>query len=52
MQDWGSTMAAPIASLIIEKYLTGSVTRKWLEDRILNADFINREIASADEQEN
>jgi penicillin-binding protein 2 len=39
---FGSTMAAPIASLIIEKYLTGSVSRKWLEDRILSADFINR----------
>ena len=49
---WGSTMAAPIASLIIEKYLTGSVSRKWLEDRILNADFINRKIAVTDEQEN
>lgn len=40
---YGSTMAAPIASLIIEKYLTGEVSRKWLEDRMLNADFINRE---------
>ncbi len=49
---WGSAMAAPIASLIIEKYLTGSVTRKWLEDRILNTDFINREIALTDGQEN
>ncbi len=49
---WGSTMAAPIASLIIEKYLTGSVSRKWLEDRILSADFINRVIAVSDEQEN
>ncbi len=38
---YGSTMAAPIASLIIEKYLTGNVTRKWLEERILNANFIN-----------
>lgn len=40
---YGSTMAAPIASLIIEKYLTGEAPRKWLEDRILKADFINRE---------
>lgn len=39
----GSSMAAPIASLIIEKYLTGSVTRKWLEDHILAADFIHKE---------
>ncbi len=49
---FGSAMAAPIASLIIEKYLTGSVSRKWLEDHILAADFINREIAETDEQEN
>ncbi len=49
---FGSAMAAPIASLIIEKYLTGEVTRKWLEDRILSADFINREVASTSRQEN
>ena len=50
---FGSTMAAPIASLIMEKYLTGSVSRKWLEDRILDADFINRTLTAAvsDEQE-
>jgi len=50
---FGSTMAAPIASLIMEKYLTGSVSRKWLEDRILDADFINRTLTAAvsDDQE-
>ncbi len=32
---WGSRWAAPIASLMIEKYLTGQVDRKWLEKRIL-----------------
>ena len=33
---WGSRWAAPIASLIIEKYLTNEVTRKWLENRMVN----------------
>ncbi len=32
---FGSTWAAPIASLMIEKYLTGEVKRKWLENHIL-----------------
>jgi penicillin-binding protein 2 len=32
---WGSRWAAPIASLMIEKYLTGQVKRDWLEKRIL-----------------
>ncbi len=49
---FGSAMAAPIASLIIEKYLTGSISRKWLEDHILNSDFINKEVATTEEQEN
>jgi penicillin-binding protein 2 len=39
---WGGTYAAPMASLMIEKYLSGeiSVSRKWLETRMLNADLI------------
>jgi penicillin-binding protein 2 len=32
---YGSTIAAPITSLLIEKYLTGEVKRKWVEDRML-----------------
>lgn len=32
---FGSTFAAPIASLMIEKYLTGSIKRKYLEDYVL-----------------
>ena len=32
---YGSTIAAPITSLLIEKYLTGKVERKHVEDRIL-----------------
>ncbi|MFW6370181.1 MAG: penicillin-binding protein 2 [Bacteroidota bacterium] len=34
---WGSTYAAPIASLMIEKYLTDTVSRKWVENLMLNA---------------
>ncbi len=35
---WGSSYAAPIASLMIEKYLTGTISpsRKWIENRMLN----------------
>ncbi len=39
---YGATWAAPIASLMIEKYMTGEVNRHWLENHILNADFINQ----------
>jgi penicillin-binding protein 2 len=38
---FGSTYAAPIASLIIEKYLKGEVTRKLLEERMIKTDLIN-----------
>ena len=33
---WGARWAAPIASLMIEKYLTRTVQRSWLENRMLN----------------
>jgi penicillin-binding protein 2 len=32
---YGSTWAAPVASLLIEKYLKGSISRPWLEDHLL-----------------
>lgn len=32
---WGSRWAAPIASLMIEKYIKGDITRDWLEQRML-----------------
>jgi len=32
---WGARWAAPIASLMIEKYLNGEVKRGWLENRML-----------------
>jgi len=33
---WGGRWAAPIASLMIEKYLKGEVKRNWLENKMLN----------------
>ncbi len=39
---YGSTWASPIASLMIEKYLTGEVKREALENRILNSKLIKR----------
>jgi len=33
---WGGRWAAPIASLMIEKYLKGTISRKDLEERMLN----------------
>ena len=33
---YGSISAAPIASLLVEKYLTGEIKRKWVYDRMIN----------------
>ncbi len=40
---WGSTYAAPIASLVIEKYLNDSISpnRAWLESNMLEANLMN-----------
>ncbi len=38
---WGSRWAAPIASLIIEKYLKDEVGRKWLENRMVSGSLID-----------
>ncbi|MEM9916454.1 MAG: penicillin-binding protein 2 [Bacteroidota bacterium] len=40
---WGATYAAPMASLMIERYLKGAVdpSRKYLEDRMLQADLVS-----------
>ena len=38
---WGSRWAAPIASLMIEKYLNGEVKRNWLENRIFEGSLIS-----------
>jgi penicillin-binding protein 2 len=41
----GGRFAAPIAGLLIEKYLKGEIhpSKKWTEDRILQADLINQQ---------
>lgn len=41
---FGGTWAAPIASLMIEKYLTDSISRPAVEKRILDRDFIREPI--------
>ncbi|MCF6183304.1 MAG: penicillin-binding protein 2 [Bacteroidales bacterium] len=38
---FGSTWAAPIASMMIEKYLTGSVSRVWLVKKISEAKLLS-----------
>lgn len=40
--EWGASYAAPIASLMIEKYLTDSISpgRKWLETRMLSGNLL------------
>jgi penicillin-binding protein 2 len=47
---WGSRWAAPIAGLMIEKYLTDSISdqRKWIEKRMIEGDLIhiNQQLAS------
>lgn len=44
---FGGTWAAPIASLVMEKYLTGEIKNKAKLDRILNQDFISKEAETA-----
>lgn len=39
---FGGTWAAPLASLAMEKYLTGEISRKWLEEHIMNANLIGQ----------
>ena len=37
---WGGSYACPIASLLVEKYLTGHISRPELEERMKNTRFI------------
>ena len=41
--------AAPIVSLMVEKYLTGKVTRPELEKKMMDADLINGKNVVAEE---
>ena len=38
---WGSRWAGPIATLMVEKYVNGKITRKDLEDRMLNGSLLS-----------
>lgn len=38
---FGARWAAPIASLMIEKYLTDTITRSWYEDYIIKANLLD-----------
>ena len=38
---FGSSYAAPIASLLIEKYLTDTITRSWMEKRLLDTNLLH-----------
>lgn len=42
-EGFGGTWAAPIASLMIEKYLTREVKRKWIEQYVLNGNTKTKE---------
>lgn len=39
--DFGSAVAGPIGSLMIEKYLTGKTSRPHLESRMMEANYLN-----------
>ena len=47
---WGAAYGVPIGSLMMEKYLTGEIapSRKWLEERMLNANTMIQEEEDAD----
>ncbi len=40
---FGSVYAAPITTLMIEKYLKRNISRQWIEDYIINTDLIHIE---------
>lgn len=39
---FGSSYAAPIASLLIEKYLTDTISRPWMQKRLLETNLLNK----------
>lgn len=38
---FGTTWAVPITTLLIEKYLTGTISKPWVEERMLNGNLIS-----------
>ncbi len=49
---WGGTWAAPMAGLMIEKYLKGEISDAYKLERILKADFVSGWLALAKKQKN
>lgn len=51
--EWGASYGAPIAGLLIEKYLTGKISprKKALEQKMLEADLIQKNAAKKPKQE-
>ena len=47
---WGAQWAAPIASLLIEKYLTDSISRPAIEERMLNGNLLIQALAGQAKQ--
>ena len=47
---YGSKWAVPMATLMIEKYLNGKISRQWVEDRMLQGNLIAEE-ENAEENE-
>ena len=47
---FGATWAAPVASLMVEKYLNGEISgsRQWLEQKMLDANLLHKVPASPD----
>ena len=43
---WGAEWAAPIGSLMVEKYLTDTITRPLIEKKMMEADFIHHKITN------
>jgi penicillin-binding protein 2 len=39
---WGGSVAAPIASLIIEKYINGTVSRQALKEKMIQKNIIKK----------
>ena len=39
---FGATWAAPIASLLVEQYLTGEISRTWMEESMVNSNLMRQ----------
>ncbi|QRR00955.1 penicillin-binding protein 2 [Dyadobacter sandarakinus] len=46
----GGSAAAPIATLVIEKYLTGKITNKGLEESMLKANLMNKVVLTGQQK--